>query len=108
MPADEYSSAVRGGLKLKGSSSSKPQGIKKKKKKAKEKDPSNTEASAIQKALADEDVKQDDELSEGQLRELEERGRDGKTASEKAYEDMRKKRVGFSCTTTGETDTNMS
>jgi protein FAM32A len=105
MPSDAYASVVRGGLKLKGSS-----GItKKKKKKSKEKEGEVAEGKkdALQKALEDEDsafVKINDkekgkdgedgdaEVEEGD-RELEERGKDGKTASERAYEEMRRKRV---------------
>lgn len=98
MPSDDYTSTVRGGLKLKGSSS-KPSGIKKKKKKPA---PSFSESKAdvLQKALAHEDATREkdmagdaEELSEGQLRELDPRGGDGKTASEKAHEEMRRKRV---------------
>ena len=101
MPSDDYTSAVRGGLKLKGASSAKPSGIKKKKKKTAA-STSDSKAESIEKALVDEDAKQKndgegerdpDELSEEQLRELEQRGGDGKTASERAYEDMRRKRV---------------
>jgi len=89
-------------LKLKGSGISK-----KKKKKAKPSDESSEKKSAIQKALEDEDSavgkevvkskgkgKEEDGDEEGQgLRELEERGNDGKTASERAYEEMRRKRL---------------
>jgi len=106
MPGDEYASVVRGGLKLKGSA-----GIaKKKKKKAKavEGEVGESKKSAIQKALEDEDastpkeverkkakVKGDGEEGEEREgdRELEERGHDGKTASERAYEEMRRKRL---------------
>ncbi len=102
MPSDEYAPVVRSALKLKGSG---PSGItKKKKKKSKHSvaEPSD-QKSAIQKALEDEDTstskdiskskaKGDDEGEEGE-RELEERGNDGKTASERAYEEMRRKRV---------------
>merc|ERR1712093_155816 len=82
MPADEYAPVVRGALKLKGST---PSGIKKKKKKPKISDTeaSSSKKSALQSALEDEDA----------LRELEERGGDGKTASERAYEEMRRKRL---------------
>lgn len=108
MPSDAYASVVRGGLKLKGSS-----GItKKKKKKNNEREGEVGEAKkdALQKALEDEDSALrkgegkgrdrgvEDGDAEGQLaeegeRELEERGHDGKTASERAYEEMRRKRV---------------
>jgi len=104
MPSDDYSSTVRGGLKLKGSSSAKPSGIKKKKKKSSAGE--SKAAAALQKTLAadDDDATQkkksgegdDDDaegLSEEQLRELEQRGGDGKTASERAHEEMRRKRV---------------
>jgi protein FAM32A len=99
MPADEYSSVVRGGLKLKGGS-----GVTKKKKKSKAKLADGEKKDAIQKALEDEDastakeiekrkVEGDGEGEEEGDRELEERGNDGKTASERAYEEMRRKRV---------------
>ena len=103
MPSDDYASTVRGSLKLKGS---KPEGIKKKKKKPKPSTDSETSKDAkstLQQALADEDgeagkelVKGEDgeeELDDEKLRELDPRGGDGKTASERAYEEMRRKRV---------------
>jgi protein FAM32A len=102
MPGDEYSSVVRGGLKLKG-------GVTKKKKKSKPKSAdAEGKKDAIRKALEDEDTavgkeiekrkaKEGEEEVEGDGgdRELEERGGDGKTASERAYEEMRRKRVSF-------------
>ncbi|KAG4429313.1 hypothetical protein IFR05_015197 [Cadophora sp. M221] len=108
MPSDEYAPVVRGALKLKGSA---PSGIKKKKKKPKtsETEASNsTKKSALQSALEEEDAESsktvvkgkekseegvEEELDEVALRELEERGGDGKTASERAYEEMRRKRL---------------
>ncbi|KAK0109841.1 hypothetical protein ONS95_002512 [Cadophora gregata] len=105
MPADEYAPVVRGALKLKGSA---PSGInKKKKKKPKTSDPeaSNSKKSALQSALEEEDAQSSkvvvkgkgedgaEELDEEALRELEERGGDGKTASERAYDEMRRKRL---------------
>jgi protein FAM32A len=108
MPADEYSSVVRGGLKLKGSA---PSGVSKKKKKSKPKtegEGSESKKEKILKALEDEDSAVGKELEKGKGeakggdegkdegegdRELEERGNDGKTASERAYEEMRRKRV---------------
>jgi len=101
MPGDEYSSVVRGGLKLKG-------GVTKKKKKAKKPADDQGKKDALRKALEDEDAAlsktvakmakdgevKDDGEEEGD-RELEERGNDGKTASERAYEEMRRKRVSF-------------
>lgn len=112
MPADEYAPVVRGALKLKGSA---PSGIKKKKKKPKTSESeasSSTKKSALQSALEEEDAESskavvkgkgnakgedgvEEELDEVALRELEERGGDGKTASERAYEEMRRKRVCF-------------
>ena len=112
MPSDDYtSSTIRGSLKLKGGPS-KPEGVKKKKKKPK---PSTTteSSSSLQKALEDEDTiagnkdlvtskgkrkdkdaeGEEEELDEEQLRQLDPRGGDGKTASERAYEEMRRKRV---------------
>jgi protein FAM32A len=103
MPSDEYAPIVRGGLKLKGS---KPAGISKNKKKKPK--PKETEAqsskTALQKALEDEDAsagkemgrgegKEGEEADQAELRELETRGDDGKTASERQYEEMRRKRV---------------
>jgi len=105
MPADEYAPVVRGALKLKGST---PSGIKKKKKKPKISDTeaSSSKKSALQSALEEEDAESskaiakkgkgeaaEEELDEEALRELEERGGDGKTASERAYEEMRRKRL---------------
>jgi protein FAM32A len=108
MPGDEYASTIRGGLKLKGS---KPSGVTKKKKKPK---PTSTndsaeegKKSALQKALEEEDaatssnkdmIKGGDgeELDAAELRELDPRGDDGKTASERQYEEMRRKRVSHS------------
>jgi protein FAM32A len=102
MPSDAYSSVVRGGLKLKGSA---PAGVtKKKKKKPKTDDGANEgKKDALQKALEDEDSAVGKEIDKGKGkeeeqegdRELEERGNDGKTASERAYEEMRRKRVSY-------------
>lgn len=99
MPSDDYASVVRGGLKLKGAA--KPAGITKKKKKKKEGKETESQNLAIQKALEDEDAASSSknergepgEMSEEALRELEERGGDGKTATERAHEEMRRKRV---------------
>ena len=103
MASDDYAPVVRGGLKLKGAS--KPPGITKKKKKREKSslstsaEPSESKKSALQKALEEEDSELKDnkdevELSEEQLRELVERDpNDGKTAAERAMEEMRKKRV---------------
>ncbi|KAG0645368.1 hypothetical protein D0Z07_8859 [Hyphodiscus hymeniophilus] len=109
MPSDDYA-AIRGGLKLKGS---KPSGVTKKKKKSKtakdsipttssndavSKDAEGGE-SALQKALQDEDEdlatrgRGDVGLSEEKLRELDPRDDDGKTASERQYEETRRKRL---------------
>jgi protein FAM32A len=101
MPSD--APVIRGALKLKGS------GITKKKKKKAKADAESSEdkKSAIQKALEEEDTAvgkevvkskskgkgEDAEGEEEGDRELEERGHDGKTASERAYEEMRRKRV---------------
>jgi len=101
MPADEYSSVVRGGLKLKGSA---PSGVSKKKKKDKKPKAADGESEskkdALRKALEDEDsaivkarAKGEGEGEEEGDGELEERGNDGKTASERAYEEMRRKRL---------------
>lgn len=98
MPGDDDYHTPGGGLKLKGS---KPSGIKKKKKK-----PSSASTPSrdkeLQKVAAEESASasapsskqaghQDDDID---LRELEDRDpRDGKTAAEKAAEEMRRKRV---------------
>jgi protein FAM32A len=104
-PSEDYIPVVRGALKLKGGA---PSGIKKKKKKPKNpanESESSSKKSALQQALEDEDdatttdlvkVKKkndQEELDEEKLRELENRGNDGKTASERAYEEMRRRRV---------------
>jgi protein FAM32A len=104
-PSEDYIPVVRGALKLKGGA---PSGIKKKKKKPRNpanESSSSSKKSALQQALEDEDAatstdlvkgkNKDDqeELDEEKLRELENRGNDGKTASERAYEDMRRRRV---------------
>ena len=105
MPADEYSSVVRGGLKLKGSA---PSGISKKKKKDKKKpkeaadgEKRESKNDALRKALEDEDeamvrARDKGEGEEAGDRELEERGNVGKTARERAYEEMRRRRVSYS------------
>ncbi|KAH8600949.1 hypothetical protein B0O99DRAFT_649019 [Bisporella sp. PMI_857] len=101
MPSDDYASAVGGGLKLKGVKDS---GVKKKKKKKASKgDPSisGEQASALQKALAGEDEdagkqqggKEGEDPSEDELRTLDHRGNDGKTAAERAHEEMRRRRL---------------
>lgn len=108
MPADDYAPVVRGALKLKGSA---PSGIKKKKKKPKTSNDSETatssKKSALQAALEEKDAESgkavvkgkrksgegEEEVDEEKLRELEDRGGNGKTASERAYEEMRRKRV---------------
>jgi protein FAM32A len=101
MPLDDYTPTVRGGLKLKGST---PTGIAKKKKKSKSSKPkdktsSDSTSTDLQKALEEEDASLTQELTskpkDKELDEtrLEQRGGDGKTASERAYEEMRRKRV---------------
>lgn len=101
MPADEYASTVRGGLKLKGGA---PTGIKKKKKKPKVPSASTgSKASALQAALEDEDgaASKDVVLKKNRGEGPEEEAvaaegggfDDGKTASERAHEEMRRKRV---------------
>lgn len=100
MPSDEYAPIIRGGLKLKGS---KPAGVTKKKKRPKApKDASastsrdgEADKSALQKALEDEEkeIARGDDGEGVDLRELETRGDDGKTASERQYEEVRRKRV---------------
>jgi len=111
MPSEDYAPVVRGALKLKGST---PSGVTKKKKKKKkttkpttESEGSEAKKGALQKALEEEDAASTDIVrkgkgkegengdGEGDMRELEERGNDGKTASERAREEMRRKRVCF-------------
>lgn len=110
MPSDDYTPVVRGGLKLKGA----PTGVtKKKKKKTKT---SSSDPKALEVALKDHDEKNRTEEQDGaatkekkttveggdegtevdgqDMRELEHRDpNDGKTASERAYEETRRKRV---------------
>jgi len=95
--SDDYTPIVRGGLKLKGS---KPSGIKKKSKSKTSsssslaKIPSAAPTSSSQKEKRKDDDGEE-EADEEKLRELDPRGDDGKTASERAYEEMRRKRVCF-------------
>ncbi|RDL41240.1 uncharacterized protein BP5553_01219 [Venustampulla echinocandica] len=112
MPSDDYAPIVRGGLKLKGAAA----GVTKKKKKKKSKS-SSSESKALETALKDRDDERrveeqdgavrkkekdtreggedDGEEVDGQdMRELEHRDpNDGKTASERAYEETRRKRL---------------
>ena len=101
MPSSDYSNAVGGGLKLKGSSS----GIDKKKKKRKSKpaeesekkvevqpdqpaEEDSNEQTALQKALADEEGERGDgKASEADVKEY------GKTEAQRRFEERRKKRV---------------
>ena len=96
MPSDDYAPVVRGGLKLKGTSS--PAGIKKKKKKPSTK-PTTINEEELSKALSKQKEKEtegrdkDGEEEDLNLRELEDKDFDGKTATERAYEETRRKRV---------------
>jgi hypothetical protein len=95
MPDDDpYATVNRGGLKLKGA---KPTGVEKKKKKKKQPTADSSSSKALTKVLSDEDGKAKDdaeeELDEEKLKDLEDRGSDGKTAAERAAEEMRRKRV---------------
>lgn len=102
MPSSDYSNAVGGGLKLKGSSS----GVDKKKKKKKSKpaeegekkadsqqpeqpaEEDSNEQTALQKALADEEGDRGDgKASEADVKEY------GKTEAQRRFEERRKKRV---------------
>lgn len=102
MPSSDYSNAVGGGLKLKGSSG----GIDKKKKKKKSKpaeesekkvevqqpeqpaEEDSIEQTALQKALADEEGdRRDGKASEADVKEY------GKTEAQRRFEERRKKRV---------------
>lgn len=97
MPSSDYSSAIGGGLKLKGSSSGIDKSKKKKKKSSKpnteadsnekttSKDPENSQ-SALQKALAD----TDDTSKSPDATEI---TTYGKTEAQRRYEERRKKRV---------------
>ncbi len=92
MPSDEYAPVVRGALRLKGGTTS---GVKKHKKKKDKKPKSEAEVGAIEKALG-EGGKGKEAQIEGEaegMGELETRGGDGKTAAERAYEEVRRRRV---------------
>jgi protein FAM32A len=92
MPDDDYHTPG-GGLKLKGS---KPTGIKKKKKKSSSASTLSRDT-ALQKAAAEEACSSKQSEDDDELRELEQRDpHDGKTAAEKAAEEMRRKRVRLS------------
>jgi protein FAM32A len=104
MPSDDYTSAIGGGLKLKGS---KPSGITKTKKKKKDKlksvgeageasaasssteitKPESENATKSRKAEVSDDVEADELLS------LEEEAYGGKTETERKHEEMKRKRV---------------
>ncbi|KAK4952639.1 hypothetical protein LTR10_009445 [Elasticomyces elasticus] len=93
MPSSDYSSAVGGGLKLKGA---KDAGIKKKKKKSKPSEPAtaaseaeSNEQTALQKALADEETGLE---ATGKEREAETR-QFGKTEAQVRHEERRRKRL---------------
>ncbi|KAK5683484.1 hypothetical protein LTS10_005017 [Elasticomyces elasticus] len=93
MPSSDYSSAVGGGLKLKGA---KDAGIKKKKKKSKPSEPATatseaepSEQTALQKALADEETGLE---ATGKEREAETR-QFGKTEAQVRHEERRRKRL---------------
>jgi protein FAM32A len=89
MPDDDYHTPG-GGLKLKGS---KPTGIKKKKKKSSSTSTPSKDT-ALQKAAAEEACSSKQSEDDDELRDLEQRDpHDGKTAAEKAAEEMRRKRV---------------
>jgi protein FAM32A len=101
MASDDYSAAIGGGLKLKGS---KPSGVTKKKKKDKSKakpDPDEPKTSALQRALADEDPGDAQEGAATAGSEARSVGNDdedyepgsSKTEAERKYEEMRRKRV---------------
>lgn len=99
MAGDDYSVAIGGGLKLKGS---KPSGVTKKKKKDKSKPKDKSTISALNSALADEEqaARKDAEKERGQDT-VDERGEDeeeyepgsSKTDAERKYEEMKRKRV---------------
>lgn len=95
MPSDDYTSAVGGGLKLKGGIS---KGKKKKKaKKDPEKDDSAT--TPAEKPPQNEDIapiEEKDAEEVADTKEEPEDDEDRKTEAEKKYEEMRRKRVGFS------------
>ncbi|KAF5871964.1 uncharacterized protein Bfra_008991 [Botrytis fragariae] len=96
---DDYS-FTGGGLKLKGASTG--AGITKKKKKKKVTPPTtstspSTATTTLQKALKDEDAAkptpEETGMSEEQLKSLDPRDSSGKTASERAHEEMRRRRL---------------
>jgi protein FAM32A len=101
MPNDEYSTAIGGGLKLKGG---KPRGVvKKKKKKDKEKSNvkgaieeavSSTETAVVKKSTDGEGGQSSFKVHEEEADNGNDYGYgDGKTEAERKHEEMRKKRV---------------
>jgi protein FAM32A len=91
MPTDDFHT-TGGSLKLKGS---KPTGIKKKKKKPSSSNPSK-EPALLKAQEEDAPISKPgaEDEEDAELRELEQRDpHDGKTAAERAAEDMRRKRV---------------
>jgi len=98
MPSSDYSSAIGGGLKLKGA---KDAGIKKKKKKkSKPAEPTNSKVeekssddTALQNALADEETSLE---ASGVEREGETK-QYGKTEAQKRHDERRRKRVRILC-----------
>ncbi len=101
MAGDDYSSAISGGLKLKGG---KPVGVTKKKKKDKSKDyktGKDPKTLALEGALSSEEKdlvpgKKTEGEEKDDSKDMEEdsyRDSNGKTEAERKYEEMRKKRV---------------
>ena len=95
MTGDDYSAAISGGLKLKGS---KPSGVTKKKKKEK-KNKDDSTATALQNALADEEQAAAAEKTHAEEQQAEAADEEdyepgsSKTEAERKYEEMRRKRV---------------
>lgn len=97
MPTDDYSSAVGGGLKLKGS---KPAGVTKKKKKDKTKLARVDASKEVADTGLHADIKRsgtiEDSIDEAELSRLEDEAYapgHGKTETERKHEEMKRKRV---------------
>ena len=96
MAGDDYSAAIGGGLKLKGS---KPTGVTRKKKKSKPKNSDDSTTAALQNALADEERAAAaekalvEERQAGAAEEEDYEPGSSKTEAERNYEEMRRKRV---------------
>lgn len=100
MPSSDYTSAIGGGLKLKGS---KDAGVKKSTKKKKKPASESTSAgttdlTAAQRALADEETGEGDHTGVEETQEVKDYG---KTEAQRRHEERRRKRVGYGALETG-------